>query len=251
MTHMTAWTEGKLIAKKFWNDNLFSLHIQATVPPFEAGQFTKIALDIDEKRVGRPYSFANAPHEENLEFYIVTVPEGQLTPKLLAIKEGDTIWVQTRPAGLFVLSQVPEGKTLWMLASGTALGVFLSILKTATPWERFENIVLCHAVRQAESLTHHELIQQFKTDYPNRFQFVPFVSREETPGAFTGRITTALEDGTLESHTNLTISPEDTQVMICGNPDMVKDCMMVLQAKGLKKHTRKEPGHITIENYWK
>ena len=248
---MTAWTEGKLVAKKYWNANLFSLHIQATVPPFEAGQFTKIALDVDDKRVGRPYSFVNAPQESYLEFYVVTVPEGELSPKLLALQEGDTIWVQTRPVGFFVLSEVPPGKTLWMLASGTALGVFLSILKTTTPWERFEKIVLCHAVRQAESLSHHELIHQFKTDHPEQFQFVPFVSREETPGAFSGRITTALENGTLETHAGVTISPTDTQVMICGNPEMVKETMHILQAKGLKKHTRKEPGHITIENYWK
>ncbi len=248
---MTAWTEGKLIAKKHWNDNLFSLHIHASVPLFEAGQFTKIALDIDDKRVGRPYSFVNAPHEQYLEFYVVTVPEGELSPKLLATKEGDTIWVQTRPVGFFVLSEVPQGKTLWMLASGTALGVFLSILKTVTPWERFENIVLCHAVRQAESLSHHELIEQFKKEHPTQFQFVPFVSREETPGAFSGRITTALENGSLEKHTGFTFSPEESQVMICGNPEMVKECMTLLQEKGLKKHTRKEAGHITIENYWK
>lgn len=248
---MTAWAEGKLIAKKYWNDNLFSLYIQADVPPFEAGQFTKIALDIDDKRVGRPYSFANAPHESCLEFYVVTVPEGILTPKLLAAKEGDTIWVQTRPAGFFTLSEVPQAKYLWMLASGTALGVFLSILKTTKAWERFEKITLCHAVRQAESLSHHDLIQEFKTNYPTQFQFIPFVSREQTPGAFSGRITTALENGSLESYTNLTISSQDTHIMICGNPDMVKDSMEVLQAKGLKKHTRKEAGHITIENYWK
>jgi ferredoxin--NADP+ reductase len=248
---MTAWTEGKLIAKKYWNDNLFSLHIQATVPAFEAGQFTKIALDIDEQRIGRPYSFVNAPHESYLEFYVVTVPEGALSPKLLALKEGDSIWVQTRPVGFFVLSEVPQGKNLWMLASGTALGVFLSILKTATPWERFEKIVLCHAVRQAESLSHHDLIEEFKAKYPSQFQFVPFVSREVVPNAFSGRITTALENGSLEAHTGLMISPEDSQVMICGNPEMVKESMMVLQAKGLKKHTRKEAGHITIENYWK
>ena len=248
---MTAWTEGKLIAKKHWNDTLFSLHIEASVPAFEAGQFTKIALDIEDKRVGRPYSFVNAPNETALEFYVVKVPEGELTPKLLALEVGESIWVQTRPVGFFVLSEVPEGKTLWMLASGTALGVFLSILKTTTPWQRFENIVLCHAVRQSESLSHHDLIGQFKTQYPNQFQFVPFVSREESPGAFAGRITTALENGSLEKHTGLTISSEDTQVMICGNPEMVKESMQVLQSKGLKKHTRKEAGHITIENYWK
>lgn len=248
---MTAWTEGKLIAKKYWNDNLFSLHIEAKVPSFEAGQFTKIALDIEDKRVGRPYSFVNAPHEKNLEFYVVTVPGGQLTPKLLEAKEGDTIWVQTRPVGFFVLSEVPESKVLWMLASGTALGVFLSILKTETPWKRFEKIILCHAVRQAESLTHLDLIQQFKTEYPNQFQFIPFVSRETISDAFTGRITTALENGLLEAHVNLPISSLDTHVMICGNPEMVKDLMGILHSKGLKKHTRKEPGHITIENYWK
>jgi ferredoxin--NADP+ reductase len=38
--------------------------------------------------------------------------------------------------------------------------------------------------------------------------------------------------------------------MLCGNPDMVKDCTETLKARGFTKNRRRTPGHITAENYW-
>lgn len=249
---MTHWVEGKIVAKKWWTDSLFSLYIDAQVEPFEAGQFTRIGLDINGKRVARPYSFANAPTENPLEFYLITVPEGELTQALAKIEAGQPIWVQTKGAGFFVLSEIPQhAKELWMIASGTALGVFLAILKTQTPWQRFQKIVLVHASRTEDSLTHRDLILSFQEQYPNRFQYVPFVSREKSNFALTGRVTTALKEGQLEAHTKQTISPDFSHFMLCGNPEMVHEMMDILHARGLKKNLRRDPGHITIENYWK
>jgi ferredoxin--NADP+ reductase len=251
---MTLWIPGKLAHKKYWNDSLFSLHIDVETPVvFEAGQFTRIALDIDGKRIARPYSFVNTPFEAQLEFYLITVPGGELTQPMALVEPGETIWVQTRPAGFFTMPEVPAGKVLWMIASGTALGVFLSLLKTTVPWARFEKIVLVHAVRTLDSLTHQDLIQTFSEKNPGQFQFIPFVSRDAVlpAGVLPGRVTTAIETGLLEQIVGEPLLPETAQVMICGNPDLVKDMMTLLQNKGLKKHLRRDPGQITIENYWK
>lgn len=244
------WSQGHVQALRRWTDSLYSVLAEAEVQPFVAGQFTKLGLRVDGEFVERPYSYVNAPHERPLEFYFVTVPEGPLSQRMTCMERGDPIWVMRRPSGFLTLSEVPEARHLWMLSTGTAIGPFLSILKTDEPWERFERIVLVHAVRKAEELSFGETIERLRDRHPDRFQFVPFVSREETSFALPGRITAALESSRLEQRVGLDIDPERSQVMICGNPDMVKETSTILQARGLQRNRRRNPGHITVENYW-
>ncbi|MGD2075874.1 MAG: ferredoxin--NADP reductase [Gammaproteobacteria bacterium] len=244
------WSEGQVYTLRRWTDSLYSVLVEAEVQPFTAGQFTKLGLRIDGEFIERPYSYVNAPHERPLEFYFVTVPEGPLSQRMTCLERGAPIWVMRRPSGFLTLSEVPEARHLWMLSTGTAIGPFLSILKTGEPWDRFERIVLVHAVRRSEELSFRETIEGLRTRHPKRFQFVPFVSREETGFALPGRITAALESSRLEQRVGLEIDPERSQVMICGNPEMVKETSAILQARGLQRNRRRNPGHITVENYW-
>ncbi|HFD81110.1 MAG TPA: ferredoxin--NADP reductase [Gammaproteobacteria bacterium] len=244
------WSEGRVHALRQWTDKLYSIQVEAEVDPFKAGQFTKLALPIGDELVARPYSYVNAPGETPLEFYFVLVPGGPLTATLSALRPGDPLWVMRRAAGFLTLDEVPEAPHLWLLSTGTAIGPFLSILKTATAWERFQRIILVHGVRQAPELSFGDTIDSIRSRYPQRFDFIPFVSREDTDFALPGRIPAALEDGRLERRAGLEISPGQSQFMVCGNPAMVKDTVTVLQARGLQKNRRRAPGHITVENYW-
>ncbi len=243
------FVEGRVIENKHWTDHLYSLRIEAEAASFTAGQFGKLALNVAGERVARPYSFVNAPHEPILEFYSSIVPGGPLSSRLAALKSGNKVWVTNKGSGFLVLDEVPEAKYLWLLSTGTAIGPFLSILKTAEPWRRFERIVLIHAVRHVKELSYRNIIAQLEKEHSGRFAIIPFVSREQTDFAVHGRIPAAIEDGSLEKHANMPFS-DDTQVMICGNPGMVKDSTAVLEAKGLKKNRRRTPGHITVERYW-
>src|SRR5699024_7101810 len=157
------------------------------------GQFGRLALEIDGRTVGRPYSFVNAPGEDVYEFYSIIVPDGPLSPRLHALEEGDPVFIGPKGAGFFTLSMVPEADTLWMLSTGTSLGPFLSMLKTDEPWDRFENIVLVHAVRHAKELTYQNQIKRFLGHDADKFQYIPFVSREETDFALPGRVPAAIE----------------------------------------------------------
>lgn len=247
---MNQWVQGQVVGKRRWTDHLYSLQIDAPIEPFQAGQFTRLALDIDGKRVARPYSFVNAPHERPLEFYFITIPHGPLTERLRRLEVGDRIWVAARPAGTFTLAVVPDAEHLWLLATGTALGVFLSLLKTDELWTRFNKVVLVHAVRTRDELTYQDEIRGFQERHPGRFTLIPFVSREETDFALRGRIPEAIRDGRLEARAGLPLHPGTSQVMICGNPDMVRDTTAALEERGFRKNRRSSPGQITTENYW-
>ncbi|NIP73363.1 MAG: ferredoxin--NADP reductase [Gammaproteobacteria bacterium] len=247
---MSKWVEGQVVAKRYWTGQLVSLQVEAAVAPFRAGQFTKLGLDLEGERIERPYSYVNPPHQGPLEFYFITVPDGPLTNAMAALDRGDGLWVQAQPSGLFTLADVPDGEDLWLLATGTALGVFLSILQTEEPWERFANVVLVHGVRTVEELTYRRTLEELAYRRGRQFRMVPFVSREETELGFQGRLTHALTDGRLERHTGLEIAPGRSQVMICGNRDMVRDATSLLTERELKKNRRSSPGHITTEHYF-
>lgn len=248
---MSRWVEGTVVDNHHWTDQLYSLRVDAEVKDFTAGQFGRLALDIGDQRIGRPYSFVNGPHERPLEFYSIIVPEGPLSTRLHRMESGDKLWVAPKGAGFFTLSQIPDDPSyLWMLSTGTALGPFLSILKTAEPWDRFKRIVLVHAVRHAEELTYRDTINKFLAEHPDQLAYVPFVSREDTDFAIKGRIPAAIEDGRLQARGDMPWDPKESHAMICGNPAMVKDTGAMLEARGFKKNKRREPGQITTENYW-
>lgn len=247
---MAAWNKGVVVEHRHWNSKLHSLYIESDIEPFKAGQFVKIGLEIDGKVVGRPYSLCNSPLTRPLEIYYIEVPDGELTPLLTKLEPGDELLVAPRANGFMELDGVPQARHLWMMATGTGVGPFLSILDTETPWQRFERVVLVYAVRNESELCYRSRIAGVQRRNNERFSFIPFVSREKVDGALDGRIPQAIIDGRLEARAGFLISPEDSQIMMCGNPQMIEDTMQVLASRGLRKHRRKEPGHITVEHYW-
>jgi ferredoxin--NADP+ reductase len=238
------WLEGKVIENRRWTQALFSLRLESPPLHFAAGQFVRIALDIGGERVARPFSFVNPPQDPVLEFYGIVVPGGPLSPRLAELKRGDVLYVASNPAGFLVLSEVRDADTLWLMSTGTGIAPFLSILRTATPWQRFRNVVLVHAVRHASELVYQDLVRTLPVKY------VFFVSRETAPGSLAGRIPAAVRDGRLEAAAGLPLAADTSQVMLCGNPDMLKDATAALAERGMRKHRRRNPGHITVESFW-
>ena len=246
---MAKWLEGRVLENRHWTPVLFSLRVAGPALDFQAGQFVRIALDVDGKRVARPFSFVNPPGETPLEFYGVIVPAGPLSPRLARMQPGDALFYSTNPSGFLVLAEVPPAEELWLLATGTGLAPFLSILRTEALWQSYRRVILVHAVRRASELVYRDLIEAAQRARGERFRRVTFVSREDHCGSLAGRIPAAIRDGRLEAAA-CPIAPERSQFMLCGNPDMVKDVTAALVERGLRKHRRRAPGHINAENFW-
>lgn len=248
---MANWVTGTVIEAKFWTDTLFSLVINAPIQPFTAGQYAKLALEIDGERVQRAYSYVNAPSDDRLEFYFVIVPEGKLSPKLAQLRSGDTLQITDEAAGFFVLDEIPECKNLWMLSTGTAIGPFLSILQEGKDLERFEKIILLHAVRYQKDLSYLPLMQELAKRYPDKLQIITVVSREQCEGSLYGRVPALIENHQLEQAAGIPLDAETCHIMLCGNPEMVRDTRdMLKKIRQMNKHFRRKPGHISSEQYW-
>lgn len=247
---MSNWIDATVKSVKWWNESLFSLTVNADVEPFKAGQFTKLSIMDGEKRIARAYSYVNAPDDPNLEFYLINVVDGQLSSHLAQLTPGDTVLIERRASGFFTLDEVPASEQLWMLSTGTAIGPFLSILQQSEVWQKYKHINLVHGVRLNSDLSYQELINKLLKAHPGQLNYVPVVSREEPLQGLTGRITTVIENNALSEHVGLCATPNNAQFMLCGNPQMVKDTSELLVAQNYKRNRRKEPGHITVEQYW-
>jgi len=247
---MSEWIEGRIVGHQQWAENLYSLCIDAPLPTFRAGQYVKIALDLGTERIGRPYSLVNAPDERPLEIYFSEVPEGPLSPRLSTLEIGARVWVAARAGGIFTLDQVVTRRHLWLLATGTALGVYLAILKTAEPWARFERVILAHGVRYPEELSYGETIAALRARHGAQLTFLPTVTRAAAPGALHGRITELLASGGLQAAAGVAITPADSHLMLCGNAAMIREVGAWLEARGMYRHKRNAPGHYTTEQYY-
>jgi ferredoxin--NADP+ reductase len=247
---MSGLLEGSITARQDWAPGLMTLTVEAEVEPFSPGQFLNLALQPEGQLVRRSYSIASAPGAP-LQFLLAKVPGGQLTPALFGLAQGDRVLVEPKPQGFFTLQWVPEAHQLWMIATGTGLAPYLAMLRGEEVWERFAELVLVHCVREAAHLAHAAELAALSAQRRGQLRVVPVVSREPAAqGVLHGRITRLLSEGELERRAEVELSPERSHVMLCGNPAMIDDMLERLDARGLRKHRVRRPGHVTIERYW-
>lgn len=248
--HVSGYLTGRITSRRIWAPGLMSLVVDAAIEPFAPGQFVNLALELEKGVVRRAYSLASPPGTP-LEFLLTEVSAGALTPALFHRGVGDPVLVERKAQGFFTLSWVPAAQDLWMMATGTGLAPFLSILRHDEVWRRFEKVVLVHGVRQSEHLVYAEDLEDLMAARAGHLIRVPMVSREpERAGVLHGRVTTGWDDGSLERAAKCRITPERSHVMLCGNPAMIDQMTERLSQRGLRRHRVRKPGHITVERYW-
>ncbi|MEM9410984.1 MAG: ferredoxin--NADP reductase [Planctomycetota bacterium] len=239
-----------MTAKKVWTDGLFTLSIRCDqVQPFKTGQFLHLALGEDADRVNRPYSVAS-PHSDTLEFFIVVVEEGELTPRLWKLEPGDNVQVSERAAGSFTLKRTPDAEILWLISTGTGLAPYIAMLRTKEPWERFEKIVVIHGVRHHQDLAYSDELAGYSNKYRERFRLIQSLTRENKDGYLHGRIPKLVESGELERSAGWEMNKDNSSVLLCGNPAMLNDMEETLGSRDMRKHRSKLPGQIVLERYW-
>ncbi|GIZ53069.1 ferredoxin--NADP(+) reductase [Noviherbaspirillum aridicola] len=246
--------EERVLSVHHWTDRLFSF--TTTRDPalrFSNGHFTMIGLRVEGKPILRAYSIVSANYEEHLEFLSIKVPDGPLTSRLQHIKVGDTIIVGRKPTGTLLIDYLLPGRRLYLLSTGTGLAPFMSVIRDPETYEKFEQVVLVHGVRQVNELAYHDYLTQELPRHEflgemvsEKLLYYPTVTRE--PFKNTGRVTDLISNGKLFTDLGTPpLNPREDRVMICGSPEMLRDLKRMLEERDFKEGNTTRPGDFVIE----
>jgi len=244
----------KVLSVHRWTNTLFTFTMTRPAHfKFTAGQFARIGLKVQDDLIVRAYSIVSSPFDETLEFFSIVVPDGTFTSNLQHLKVGDKLYLEKIPYGFLTLAryQLPLPKDLWLLATGTGLAPFISMLQDFETWSQYEKINLVYSVRTETELAYVDRIQEIAETFGEGhlgFKFIPIVTRDPN-ATLHDRLPILIENGELEKFAELSFNAETTHVMLCGNPQMVDDTKAALKARGLTMNRRGE-GNIAVENYW-
>ncbi|MGB8809361.1 MAG: ferredoxin--NADP reductase [Acinetobacter calcoaceticus] len=244
----------KVLSVHRWTPTLFSFTMTRPAHfKFTAGQFARIGLKVGEELVVRAYSVVSSPFDETLEFFSIVVPDGAFTSNLQHLKVGDELYLEKIPYGYLTLAryQQPLPHDLWLLATGTGLAPFLSMLQDFDTWSKYQKINLVYSVRTAAELAYVDRIQEIAETFGEGhagFKFISIITRDPS-AQLHDRLPVLIENGELEKVAGIELSPATSHVMLCGNPEMVDDTKEALKRRGLTMNRRGE-GNIAVENYW-
>ena len=251
---MSAFNQERVLSVHHWTDSLFSFKTTRSQSlRFRNGEFIMIGLEVEGKPLMRAYSVVSPNYEDTLEFFSIKVPDGPLTSRLQHLKVDDQILMSRKATGTLVIDNLRPGKHLYLLGTGTGLAPFLSIIRDPETYDRFEKVVLVHGCRQVSELAYGELITQ---DLPNhefigdqvrdKLIYYPTVTRE--PFRNRGRITDLISSGKLTDDIGLpAFGVADDRVMMCGSPDMIRDCRTMLDDLGFIEGNHGEAGDFVVE----
>jgi len=240
------------------------------LPEFKAGQFTLLGLpcgaprcegsddepppEDPDKMIVRAYSISSASiQREFLEFYLILVRSGALTPRLFSLQVGDRLHLSPKITGMFTLDVIPPDKNIVMLGTGTGLAPYMSMIRTRLKQDASRNFLVLHGARHSTDLGYRDVLETIM-DFCEVFTYVPVVSdshHEAVPwNGRTGFLNECWNDPELWEQAGFVPDPATTHILLCGNPRMIEGMLEVLQKQGFRKHTRKEPGQIHLEAYW-
>ncbi len=237
---------------------------------FTAGQYTVLGLPGSaprhhaaapedtpadpDKIIKRAYSIASSSLQgKYFEFFVAMVQSGALTPRLFALQQGERIFLGNRIVGMFTLDDVPEGKDIVFVATGTGLAPYLSMLRSRYAFDAGNRTVVVHGSRVSYDLGYRSELEGLAARF-DTFHYLPIIDQPERDPGWTGDVgfvNRYFEEGTVAEKLGRAVDPENTVVFLCGNPLMVDGMLDFLDARGFTKHSRKVPGNIFVEEFWK
>ncbi len=227
-----------------WSDKTFSFTLSRPQDfSFENGEFVTIGLKREGRLVARAYSIVSTADRDHLEFLSIHVPDGPLTSQLVQVRPGDSVWVNSKATGSLTLNHLQPGRVLYMLATGTGLAPFISLVRAGETYRHYEQVVLVHSVRTVRELAYRE---ELASHSHARLHYFPTVTREPFPTPERGA--DLFRSGDLSQRLGLPApDPEHDRVMICGNPEMTREMTDYLKETGWTLTNHRGIGNFTTE----
>ena len=234
-------------------------------PEFQPGQYAELGMPIEaltdspeviannKKFIRRAYSIASAPDTRDyLEFYIVLVPDGLLTPLFWNPSFDGRIWLGPKIKGKFVIDPAPSKANLVMFATGTGLAPFLSMLREFRGQNRWQRFTIIHGARREAELGYRKELEQLQAEDSSIF-YIPTLTREPKDSTWSGhrgRVQHIIESDIYEKTVGVPLASENTHVFLCGNPGMIDSLEEIFTSRDFRLHSKKNPGNIHLERYW-
>lgn len=249
------WTDERVLSIRYWTSNLLSFRTTRHRDfRFTPGHYARLGIGTGDDVVWRPYSLVSAADDDYLEFVAVLVPGGAFSERLAKLRADDEMKIEKASFGFLTVDQLAPGHDLWLLASGTGIGPFVSILRDSATWRSFERLIVVHSVRHRSELAYRDEIIACPGGMPvgakSRLGYFPVVTREPGATEFAERIPRLLADGRLEQAAGASLSVADSRLMICGNPEMARELRQLLGARGFATGRRGVSGQMAFEKYW-
>lgn len=230
-----------------WSDRTFSFKCTRNQSfRFQAGEFAMIGLMHEGKRIVRAYSVVSPPWAEELEFLSIKIQDGELTSKLQHIEVGSEVVIMPKCTGTLINNALIKGGDLWMLATGTGLAPFMSLIRDLETLETWQKINIVHSVRDAKDLAYTEDLTTAFKDHPVDGELYEMVSavleyRPILTGQGQARITSQLTTG------ELAINPQQDKIMVCGNLEFNHQVAAWCEQQGMIEGSVREPGTYVVE----
>tara|TARA_B000000557_G_scaffold229350_1_gene201418 strand:- start:2701 stop:3468 length:768 start_codon:yes stop_codon:yes gene_type:complete len=243
----------KVLEVKHYTDRLF--HFKTTRDSgtrFRDGEFLMIGLEVEGKPLLRAYSVASPNYEEYMEWFSIKVPNGPLTSRLQHIKPGDEVITNSKAVGTLVLDNLKQGRNLYMLATGTGVAPFMSLVRGVDTYDHYDNVILLWSTRLVKELAYKDFLEGLNDHEiwgeitQGKFKFYPSVTREDFIN--TGRITNAMYDGSV--YEKLGVEPFDKEkdsAMICGSMPMNLEFKEYFEKMGCKEGNSQTRGDYVLE----
>ncbi|HTY04091.1 MAG TPA: ferredoxin--NADP reductase [Rhodocyclaceae bacterium] len=253
----TKWRHEHVLSIRHWTPRLMSFRITRPADfNFVPGRYARLGLADETGEVAwRPFSMVSPASENYLEFLVVLIEGGQFSRRVTRLAEGDEVLIERLSYGFLTLDQLAPGRNLWLIASGSGLGPFVSMLADPATWQGFERIVVVHSARHADELAYRDEIEASREGSSAagsgaRLAYIPVLTRDPHAEGLHARIPLLVENGQLETAAGVALEKGDSRAMVCGNPDLAQDMRTLLKARGFTTSRRNAPGQMAFEKYW-
>ena len=243
----------KIVDRREVAEDLFLLHVEAgETLPYLAGQYATLGVEIDGKRIERPYSLCSSPYEDKLEFFVERVPNGELTPLLYAMDKGAPLLLRRFAKGRFTLDLRSGRKNHLLLATVTGIAPYVSYVRTVhADWNKGgapmpgEHRLFCiQGASRGWEFGYRDELERVAGEVP-WLKYVPTVSRPWEDTGWTGE--KGRVDDLIRKYAHVWgLKPEETTAYLCGHPSMLETGRGILERAGWKKDAIQDEAYFQI-----
>ena len=231
----------------------------------QAAAAARAAADSD-RMIRRAYCIASDSRAaERLEFFVTLILSGELTPRLFNLKVGDRLFVGPRAEGVFTLDPAST-KHVLMIATGTGLAPYMSMIRNELAlrvdgrvglraiWQRNgpRHFALVHGARYSWDLGYRTELTGLSRSC-NNFHYLPSITRPDEDATWSGRsgyVQDVIASGVVERESGLALTPDNFDILLCGNPGMIETVIGWAEARGFTRDDGRNAGTLHVEKYW-